>query len=404
MHHSRSLQLRLHLIYVCMHQSTTAFFTAEDKQRHPYLSSVLEPSTHKVIATAVVRVYYAPFINPHPNWSYSKLRGILVFGRDREGLASPAAAPALPLSSPPADRGLGHGSRHKEKYWFRLIDVKTNRVVWMFSVPEVFEYYKDKPFFHYFSGTTRMFGLCFDEDDEADVFFKKVVDRTRRHFFGPFRSRTNSTKKPAKPTNPLKPSKSKNVPSAHFPLIRLGTATPLKPSMISGPTPQSFMHVSHVGVSTTGGIESSKNIEPTWSSLLADFQGNGFESEGEVVSDIGHDGMSADFMQGFFAGAKATKDKMAGTSTPEQSNSPTLRHQPSLAFASPLTPTSPRVPTRALSPLPVPSSPPAPAPTPMPAVVPTPAPAPSSAVRAPSPAPESPPEKKRKIRRRVLLL
>ncbi|KIM51581.1 hypothetical protein SCLCIDRAFT_1224379 [Scleroderma citrinum Foug A] len=249
-----------------------------------------------------------------------------------------------------------------------------------------------------------MFGLCFDEDDEADVFFKKVVDRTRRHFFGPFRSRTNSTKKPAKPTNPLKPSKSKNVPSAHFPLIRLGTATPLKPSMISGPTPQSFMHVSHVGVSTTGGIESSKNIEPTWSSLLADFQGNGFESEGEVVSDIGHDGMSADFMQGFFAGAKATKDKMAGTSTPEQSNSPTLRHQPSLAFASPLTPTSPRVPTRALSPLPVPSSPPAPAPTPMPAVVPAPAPAPSSAVRAPSPAPESPPEKKRKIRRRVLLL
>ena len=301
-----------------------------------------------------------------------------------------------------------------------------------------------------------MFGLCFDEDDEADVFFKKVVDRTRRHceftnvqgsppfslallppslpstsfteflpktVFGPFRSRTNSTKKPAKPTNPLKPSKSKNVPSAHFPLIRLGTATPLKPSMISGPTPQSFMHVSHVGVSTTGGIESSKNIEPTWSSLLADFQGNGFESEGEVVSDIGHDGMSADFMQGFFAGAKATKDKMAGTSTPEQcgcsrpkvcnmlltrslvlANSPTLRHQPSLAFASPLTPTSPRVPTRALSPLPVPSSPPAPAPTPMPAVVPAPAPAPSSAVRAPSPAPESPPEKKRKIRRRVLLL
>ena len=143
-----------------MHQSTTAFFTAEDKQRHPYLSSVLEPSVYKVIATAAVRVYYAPFNNPHLSWSYSKLRGIIVFGRDREGpgLVSPSGAPALPLSPQLADRGigLGRGSRHKEKFWFRLIDVKTNRVVWMFSVPEVFEYYKDKPFFHYFSGTVSL--------------------------------------------------------------------------------------------------------------------------------------------------------------------------------------------------------------------------------------------------------
>ncbi|KAL4067404.1 hypothetical protein V8B97DRAFT_1873714 [Scleroderma yunnanense] len=302
-----------------MHQSATAFFTAEDKQRHPYLSSVLEPSAYKVIATAAVRVYYAPFINPHLNWSYSKLRGILVFGRDREGLVSPATAPALPLSPPPPDRS--GGFRLKEKYWFRLIDVKTNRVVWMFPVPEVFEYYRDKPFFHYFSGTTRMFGFCFDEDVEADVFFKKVVDRTRRHC--------------------------EFISFLAFPLTRPSTATPLKPSMISGPTLHSFVHVSHVGVSTTGEIESSKNIEPAWSALLADLQGRGFESEGEVVSDTGHYGndVSADFMQGFLAGAKATKEKMADTS----------EHEP--------------------------------------------------LVRSPSPAPGSPPpEKKRKIRRRVLLL
>lgn len=130
-----------------MHNPATAFFTAEDKQRHPYLSSVLEPSTQKVIATAAVRVYYAPFINSHLNWSYSHLRGILVFGRDRDG---------LPPGVPPPDRGTGaHGLRLKEKYWFRLVDIKTDRVVWMFSVPEVFEYNKDKPFFHYFSGTVR---------------------------------------------------------------------------------------------------------------------------------------------------------------------------------------------------------------------------------------------------------
>ncbi|KAL4072247.1 hypothetical protein J3A83DRAFT_4188253 [Scleroderma citrinum] len=398
-----------------MHQSATAFFTAEDKQRHPYLSSVLEPSAYKVIATAAVRVYYAPFINPHLNWSYSKLRGILVFGRDREGLVSPATAPALPLSPPPPDRS--GGFRLKEKYWFRLIDVKTNRVVWMFPVPEVFEYYRDKPFFHYFSGTTRMFGFCFDEDVEADVFFKKVVDRTRRHFFGPFRSRANSIKKQAKPTNPLKLSNSKPAPPVHQPLTRPSTATPLKPSMISGPTLHSFVHVSHVGVSTTGEIESSKNIEPAWSALLADLQGRGFESEGEVVSDTGHYGndVSADFMQGFLAGAKATKEKMADTSEHEPSTnqilflaySSTIRRKPTLTFASTSAPTSPPVPARALSPMPVPSSLPAPTPAPIPAVVPTPVPPPepSTVVRSPSPAPGSPPpEKKRKIRRRVLLL
>jgi hypothetical protein len=29
--------------------------------------------------------------------------------------------------------------------WFRLIDLNTDRVVWMLRVPEVFEYQKDRP-------------------------------------------------------------------------------------------------------------------------------------------------------------------------------------------------------------------------------------------------------------------
>jgi len=234
-----------------MHNPATTFFTAEDKQRHPYLSSVLEPSTQKVIATAAVRVYYAPFIDAHLNWTFSSLRGILVFGRDRDG---------LPPGVPPPDRGTGaHGLRLKEKYWFRLVDIKTDRVVWMFSVPEVFEYNKDKPFFHYFSGTTRMFGFCFDDDGEAAVFFKKVVDRTRRHsVFRPFRS--NSAKK-EKTKTPALPTK------------------PVKANIISGPAPHSFVHVSHVGVNTRGIIESSKNIEPAWGALIADLQGYGISPE-----------------------------------------------------------------------------------------------------------------------------
>ncbi|KAI5998899.1 hypothetical protein F5J12DRAFT_784753 [Pisolithus orientalis] len=392
-----------------MHQPTTAFFTPEDKQRHPYLSSVLELNTQKVIATAAVRVYYAPFINPHLNWTYSKLKGILVFGRDREGLGSLAGVPSQ-LLSPPPDRGgaQGHGLRLKEKYWFRLIDVKTDRVVWMFSVPEVFEYCKDKPFFHYFTGTTRMFGFCFDEDEEADVFFKKVADRTRRHFFGAFRQRVNSTKKQAKATNlnPLKSkNKSKSLPaSANQPPIRPSTTTPLKPCMISGPSPHSFVHVSHVGISANGGIESSKNVEPAWSALIADLQGYGFESEGELVSEAGHggNGANADFMEGFLAGAKAVKDRVVGASTAAEA---ALRSKTSLTFASPTSaPTSPPTITRALSPAP-PLSPPA---RTLPPILstgsaPVSAPEPATTIRSPSPTPESPPpEKKRKIRRRVL--
>ncbi|KAG6380295.1 hypothetical protein JVT61DRAFT_8403 [Boletus reticuloceps] len=243
-----------------MHNPATAFFTAEDKQRHPYLSSVLEPSTQKVIATAAVRVYYAPFINAHLNWTYSNLRGILVFGRDREA------------GNPPPGRGMGtHGLRLKERYWFRLVDIKTDRVVWMFSVPEVFEYNKDKPFFHYFSGTTRTFGFCFDDDGEAAVFFKKVVDRTRRHcvFYSPCLRVTRLPRRETtdlctysrlRPfcTNSAKKDKenTKTLPTAKFKSI--------KANLISGPAPHSFMHVSHVGVNTRGIIESSKNIEPAW--------------------------------------------------------------------------------------------------------------------------------------------
>ncbi|KAG1803924.1 uncharacterized protein HD556DRAFT_1330865 [Suillus plorans] len=251
-----------------MHDPSSAF-TAEDQQRHPYISSVLEPSTQKVVATAGVRIYYAPFNNPHLNWSYSKLKGILVFGRDRDTHHG---------TSPPK-RG-GHGVRLKEKYWFRLVDMKTDRVVWTFSIPEVFEYTKDKPFFHYFSGTSRMFGLCFDEDEEASVFYKKVSDRTRHHFFQPFLFKSSKDKKEKK-----KAPKSSSVSTR----------------LISSPAPHSFVHVAHVGITTRGIIESSKNIKPAWSTLMADLQGCGVAPE--IVKD------DKDFVEGFMAGAKAMSDK-----------------------------------------------------------------------------------------------
>lgn len=325
-----------------MHHPTTTFFTTEDKKRHPYLSSVLEPNTQKVIATAAVRVYYAPFINPHLNWSFSKLKGILVFGRNREGLVPPLGVSAPQASAHPAhsDRAAtikAYGPRLKERYWFRLIDIKTDSVVWVFPIPEVFEYHKDKPFFQYFSGTTRMLGFCFEEDEEADIFFRKVIDRTRRHFFGVLRSRSDSIKK-AKPQNPFKPSKFKSLTSRQAPM-RPSTATTIKPSMISSPTPNSFVHISHVGLSSTGLVESGP--EPAWNALLEDLHDYGFESEGEVVSEVGHgqtDGngcASVDFMEGFLAGAKAVRSRLTHPPRPPAlPSSPKIRPQSPTAFPS----------------------------------------------------------------------
>ncbi|EGO26891.1 hypothetical protein SERLADRAFT_336298, partial [Serpula lacrymans var. lacrymans S7.9] len=201
------------------------------------------PVSQKVIATAAVRVYHASFHASQNDWSPSKLKGILVFGRDRDSTGNGG--------NRPTDRG-EHGLRVKEKYWFRLVDVKTDRVVWMFAIPEVFEYNKDKPFFHFFSGTTRRFGFCFDEDEEAALFYKTVTQRTRRHLVNKL---------------PTSPKPKKNVK------FNPKQPTPLKTSMISGPTPHSFVHVSHVGINNKGNIETSKNIGPAWAALIADLQG-----------------------------------------------------------------------------------------------------------------------------------
>lgn len=108
--------------------------STEDHRRHPYLSTVLDPSAHKVIATANARVYNAPFGKADPNWKYSKIKGILVFGRDRSA-----------LSAEKSTASLAQGYSLSETYWFRLVDTTTDRVVWMLRIPESFDYHQDKP-------------------------------------------------------------------------------------------------------------------------------------------------------------------------------------------------------------------------------------------------------------------
>ena len=58
--------------------------------------------------------------------------------------------------------------------------------------------------------------------------------------------------------------------------------------------------MAHVGISTRGIIESSKNIEPSWSALIADLQGYGAPAA-----------ENKDFVEGFLAGAKSMTEQPA---------------------------------------------------------------------------------------------
>jgi len=248
---------------------TPSTASSEDRRRHPYLSTVLNPNTQKIICTASARIYHKPFGSSHPEWTYSKIKGLLVFGRDRDVHGVD-------------DSNIGHGYRLAETYWFRLVDLNTDRVIWMLRVPEVFEYHKDRPFFHVFSGSSRMFGFCFDDDDEATTFHSKVTDRIASP-----RPGTKGRTKPAKKDKPL-PSRPRRV----------------NLSSISAPAPGSFVHVGHVGINAKGTVETSKDIDPAWGVLIQDLQEYGV-SHDIVVEHL-------DFVEGFLAGAR-TKATTTGS-------------------------------------------------------------------------------------------
>jgi Wiskott-Aldrich syndrome protein len=142
--------------------------------------SELPADAYKIYATASARVYHTQFGASDQDWTYTRLKGILVFGRDRSAQGSPVSSISHP--SPDADR-----------FWFRLVDEISGKVVWMIKVPKVLDYQVDRPFFHVFPGRvccfvlsrkypdigsqSRMFGFRFEDDDEAKALSQKVIDR-----------------------------------------------------------------------------------------------------------------------------------------------------------------------------------------------------------------------------------
>ena len=106
-----------------------------DDRRH--VRSYLPPEA-KMLAVAPARVYHSAFGNSSDSWSFTGLRGMLVFGRDRTTEEQLETAGFEP------------------NYWFRLVDIDSGKgIVWFQQIPPNFDYRSEKPFFHTFSGCVR---------------------------------------------------------------------------------------------------------------------------------------------------------------------------------------------------------------------------------------------------------
>ncbi|TFK53094.1 hypothetical protein OE88DRAFT_1806996 [Heliocybe sulcata] len=100
------------------------------------------------ITTAQASIYHTPFY--HTQWTSTGLRGLLVFSTD------PASG----------------------SHSFRILSGPARKVVWTHTIPRGagMAYDRDKPFFHVFAGASRRYGFRFDDDQEADAFYRTVVE------------------------------------------------------------------------------------------------------------------------------------------------------------------------------------------------------------------------------------
>ena len=267
--------------------------------------SDLEPNAYKTYITASARLYHTPFGAASHDWSYSQLKGHLVFGRD------------VDRSTQKDDTAsTDHGSNDAEKFWFRLVDKASGKTVWMFKVPVGLNYQREKPFFHVFPGKvcilpstlqtrsqfsrllqSRSFGFCFDDDDEATEFFNKFNDRASIKCQISLLSCKGSSVDTRSCTGI---PRIQNIKDAKKPRTAMSRKNPISTSMISAPTVESFVHEAHVGVDKEGVIEVSGNLDPSWAAVIGELQGYGI-SQRMVEENL-------DFVEGFLEGAKSAKN------------------------------------------------------------------------------------------------
>ncbi|KAI0357780.1 hypothetical protein OH77DRAFT_1435541 [Trametes cingulata] len=251
--------------------TVSSLFSLAEDVKH-YVHSLLPPDA-RVLSTASARIYHSEFGARPDAWTYTGLRGMLVFGRNGTNLH-----PGRTVGVQQASNDLN--------YWFRLVDIDSGKgIVWFHPLPHTLDYRADKPFFHVFSGYSRMFGFRFDEDVEAETFLRRVTSRIQ-------------VTAPRMPKPRTASSRATPLGGAASSPTRSPTTRRVSPSMISAPAPGTFVHVSHVGVDADGQVEASANLDPAWTMVLDELRGYGV-SEKMVDRDL-------DFVEGFLAGAKAS--------------------------------------------------------------------------------------------------
>ncbi|KIK61347.1 hypothetical protein GYMLUDRAFT_58882 [Collybiopsis luxurians FD-317 M1] len=260
---------------------------------HPMLSS---PAPSRVLAQVPAKLYHAKFSATEYEWQYFNQRGTVIFGQDLNSASGEAGGP---VESPAEDSDLIQDAN--ATYWFRLRDESTEKISWMFQLPKDCSYRIDKPFFHIFSGRSRMWGFLFDDDQEGlqfgltvqahfpspamqdsqTRFYKSIGTaskrdpsvRSRRSIRSQLGSRNNSstpTLGPSSSTTKLGLGAATLEP--HRPLLRKAATVPITPAIISLPNTQTFVHVGHIGFDDNGAIECTGGIDPSWSTVISDLQ------------------------------------------------------------------------------------------------------------------------------------
>ncbi|RXW23210.1 hypothetical protein EST38_g2630 [Candolleomyces aberdarensis] len=236
---------------------------AHAKRAGPFTTfDVGAPSVH---AVANARIYHTNLgskkdtspssSSGEDDWTYSRLKGTLRFGRNWDDFKNSTVRQGSVGGESNNNNSELNTGRNEDQYWFTLSDNATGKTIWMFQIPATgnFLYEVDRPFFHVFNGRTRKYGFLFEDDDDAAMFAKKVINETCKDAT-PKRGR--STKKQSR--SPYR-SKSLITPS-------------ITRSMISLPAPNSFRHVSHVGVNGAGVFEVSKDLDAAFRENLIKLQ------------------------------------------------------------------------------------------------------------------------------------
>ncbi|KAF8649058.1 hypothetical protein AX16_006045 [Volvariella volvacea WC 439] len=128
----------------------------------------LPQNTYEVIAVTKARIYHAELKGRNPDWTYSTLKGVLVFGKD-----------AYSSEVDRSDSRTKNEEFNLERFWFRLINESNGQILWLLRLPPTFRYQVDRPFFHTFQARTRKYGFLLEQDEEAQNFYHLVVSRTQ---------------------------------------------------------------------------------------------------------------------------------------------------------------------------------------------------------------------------------